>query len=76
SGVRTVADMEASFRRGAAAVLGWPIDDAVQGGSKPADQPGLQVIVQLIDQVHKEESIDKLEATLKRDPPLAYKLMR
>lgn len=76
SGVRTVAEMEASFRRGAAAVLGWPIDDVVQGGSKPADQPGLQVIVQLIDQVHKEDAIDKLEATLKRDPPLAYKLMR
>ena len=29
SGVRTVADMEACFQRGAQAVLGWPIDDAV-----------------------------------------------
>ncbi|MEO8079670.1 MAG: histidine kinase, partial [Caldimonas sp.] len=29
SGVRTVADMEASFARGAHAVLGWPIDDAI-----------------------------------------------
>ena len=30
SGVRTVADMEAAFARGAHAVLGWPIDDAHQ----------------------------------------------
>lgn len=75
-GVRTVSDMEACFRRGAAAVLGWPIDDAIAGNTRSADQPGLEVIVQLIDQVHKEESIEKLENTLKRDPPLAYKLMR
>lgn len=76
NGVRTVSDMEACFRRGAAAVLGWPIDDAIAGNTRSADQPGLEVIVQLIDQVHKEESIEKLENTLKRDPPLAYKLMR
>jgi c-di-GMP phosphodiesterase len=36
----------------------------------------LQVIVQLIDQVHKQDDIEDLENTLKRDPPLAYKLMR
>ncbi len=76
SGVRTVADMEACFRRGAVAVLGWPIHDAIDGATRAADQPGLQVIVQLIDQVHKEEDIEKLENTLKRDPPLAFKLMR
>jgi EAL and modified HD-GYP domain-containing signal transduction protein len=32
--------------------------------------------VMLIDQVHKQDDIEDLEATLKRDPPLAYKLMR
>ncbi len=76
SGVRSVADMETSFRRGANAVLGWPIDDAIKVGSKPADQPALQVIVTLIDQLHRQEEIEVLEQTLKRDPPLAYKLMR
>ena len=29
AGVRTVAELEGSFTRGAAAVLGWPIDDVV-----------------------------------------------
>ncbi len=76
SGITSVADMESSFRRGVAAVLGWPIDSVIGSGSKPADQPALQVIVQLIDQVHREDDIDDLEATIKRDPPLAYKLMR
>ncbi|MBI3380752.1 MAG: HDOD domain-containing protein [Aquabacterium sp.] len=76
AGVSNVPDMETSFRRGAAAVLGWPIDDVIKVGNKPADQPSLQVIVMLIDQVHKQDDIEVLETTLKRDPPLAYKLMR
>ncbi|HET6788370.1 MAG TPA: HDOD domain-containing protein [Aquabacterium sp.] len=77
AGVGNVPDMEASFRRGAVAVLGWPIDDVTQGGNtRNADQPTLQAIVQLIDQVHKEADIEVLENTLKRDPALAYKLLR
>ncbi|RZI84930.1 MAG: HDOD domain-containing protein [Rubrivivax sp.] len=76
SGIRTVDAMENSFRRGATAVLGWPIDDTIEASTRPTDQPALQVIVQLIDQVHKQADIEDLENTLKRDPPLAYKLMR
>jgi EAL and modified HD-GYP domain-containing signal transduction protein len=80
SGVRTVADMEACFARGAEAVLGWPIDDAVTTTAARAGKnvaaPGMQAIVELIRQVDKEEPIDKLETTLKRDPALAFKLLR
>jgi EAL and modified HD-GYP domain-containing signal transduction protein len=80
SGVRTVADMEASFARGAHAVLGWPIDDALNvtaaGTGKPVAQPDQQVIVELIRRVDNEDTIDKLENTLKRDPSLAFKLLR
>src|SRR5580765_4819764 len=71
--------MEACFARGAAAVLGWPFDDAVaraMAGSKPAGQTELTVIVELINRVDKEEPVERLEATLKRDPSLAFKLMR
>jgi EAL and modified HD-GYP domain-containing signal transduction protein len=79
SGVTSVADMEASFNRGAAAVLGWPIDDVLSTaavGGKKAGQTDLQVIVELINRVDKQEPIEKLEGTLKRDPSLAFKLMR
>jgi EAL and modified HD-GYP domain-containing signal transduction protein len=80
SGVRTVADMEGAFGRGAHAVLGWPIDDALNATAaktgKPVAQPDQQVIVELIRRVDNEEAIDKLENTLKRDPSLAFKLLR
>jgi EAL and modified HD-GYP domain-containing signal transduction protein len=79
SGVRTIAEMQACFARGAAAVLGWPIDDAVarpQGSAKTAVKADLQAIVELIHRVDREESIDRLEQTLRRDPTLAFKLLR
>jgi EAL and modified HD-GYP domain-containing signal transduction protein len=79
AGVRTLSELEASFTRGAAAVLGWPIDDVIeQSQAKGHKQPqtDLQVIVELIQRVDKEEPIEKLEGTLKRDPSLAFKLMR
>ena len=78
-GVRTLAEMEACFARGAEAVLGWPIDDVVQSGAlrnKTAGQPDMQVMLELIRQVDTEAPIEKLENTLKRDPSLAFKLMR
>ncbi|WP_246099581.1 EAL and HDOD domain-containing protein [Methylibium rhizosphaerae] len=78
SGVRTLVDMEASFKRGAAAVIGWPMDDVVMQATagKPVAQHDLQVIVELIQRVDKAEPIDKLENTLRRDPTLAFKLIR
>ncbi len=83
SGVARLADMEASFGRGAIAVLGWPMDDAIahaaasgKPSSTKAAAPDLQVMVELIHKVDQAEPIEKLEATLKRDPTLAFKLMR
>ena len=79
SGVRTMAEMEASFERGAQAVLGWPIDDVVSAraqSGKPHGQADLHVIVELIRRVDAEEPIEKLESTLRRDPSLAFKLLR
>ena len=76
SGVRSLAQLDASFERGAHAVLGWPIEDIVAKPGRKAQQPDMQVIVELIRRVDAEESVDKLENTLRRDPTLAFKLLR
>jgi c-di-GMP phosphodiesterase len=78
SGVRTVTEMEGAFRRGAAAVVGWPIDDVVltQARRGPASRPDLSATIQLINMVEEGESIDKIDRKLRSDPTLAYKLMR
>jgi EAL and modified HD-GYP domain-containing signal transduction protein len=76
SGVRSLVQMEAAFQRGAVAVLGWPVDDAVQASAQRGAKPDMQTIVELIRRVDKEEPADRLEAVLKQDPTLAFKLMR
>ena len=68
-GVTTIAQMEGAFRRGAIAVLGWPVDEAVKPrrGSSGGIRPDLQVTLDLINQVNNEEPLSVLEATLKRE---------
>ena len=78
AGVRTLVELDESFKRGAFAVLGWPMEDVIVHvtNGKAGAQPDMQVILELINRVDKAEEIDKLENTLRRDPTLAFKLMR
>jgi len=77
--VRSGTEANEAFQRGAKAVFGLPVDGAFEappGSPKVEVSADLQVLMQLIGQVDKGESPDKLEATLKRDPSLAFKLLR
>ncbi|MCB1981338.1 MAG: HDOD domain-containing protein [Rhodoferax sp.] len=81
SGVATRADVDAAFARGAVAVLGWPIDDALPPSapgkaSGKGVGPDLQIVMQLMQRVDREEPIDRLEAVLRNDPQLAFRLLR
>jgi len=76
AGVRTLVEMEASFQRGAVAVLGWPIDDAIKARPGTQRQPEFTAIVELMRRIDNEESIERLEDVLKLDPTLAFKLLR
>ncbi len=76
SGVSRVSEVEDCFQRGAVAVLGWPIEESVGRGSGKSVAPDLKIIVELINRVDRQESIDRLEAVLKNDPTLAFRLVR
>jgi EAL and modified HD-GYP domain-containing signal transduction protein len=77
AGARSAAATDAAFQAGAAAVLGWPWDDeppAVAGRSSlPSD---IRTVLDLINGVDREEPVAKLEPVLRRDPTLAFRLMR
>ena len=75
TGVQTVADVEGVFERGAAASVGWPLDDVTQKVARPL-QPGQAVVLELLRLVRDDADIAKIDATLKRDPALAFKLLR
>ncbi len=78
AGVQTGAQMAEAFGRGAIAVLGWPIDDPAPGraGAPRGAQPELGAIVELINRVDRQEPVDRLEAVMKNDPTMAFRLMR
>ena len=79
SGLRNAQDIEASFARGAVGVIGWPMHGpyAPPVGVVKRELAGdLQVIVELMSRVDQGEDVERLEQTLKRDPSLAFKLLR
>jgi len=75
TGVQSVADIDTCFARGAAASVGWPLDDASQREARPL-QPGQAVVMELLHLVRDDADIALIDATLKRDPALAFKLLR
>jgi len=77
AGVRTAADAEAAFHRGAIAVQGWPFDDPLPAASARGKvATDIQVVMELIQGVDREQPVGQLEAVLKRDPTLAFRLLR
>ena len=75
TGVQTVADAVACFERDAAACVGWPIEDPAVSAVRPL-QPEQAVVLELLRLVRDYADLQKIELTLRRDPALAFKLLR
>jgi EAL and modified HD-GYP domain-containing signal transduction protein len=75
TGVNSVADVEWAYERGAVASVGWPRDDSNDRALRSL-QPGQSVIIDLIRLVQEDAPAAKIDAVLKRDPALAFKLLR
>lgn len=77
TGARTSADYELAFTRGAIAVSGWPWEDAPPKPSGRSSVPAdITTVMDLINGVDREDPVAKLEGVLRRDPTLAFRLMR
>lgn len=77
AGIRTTAEATTAFERGAVAVLGWPHDDPLpQSSGRSTVAADITAVMELIQGVDAELPVPRLEAILKRDPTLAFRLMR
>ncbi len=75
TGVQSVADAVEAFDRDAAACVGWPLDDQSVNKARPL-QPGQAVVLELLRLVRDDADLDKIDSALRRDPALAFKLLR
>lgn len=76
AGVERIADMELSFKAGATACIGWPWDDALEQASKRTTNPDFTTITELLALIDRGADPGELELVLRRDPSLAYRLLR
>ncbi len=75
-GVTSIELMERCFQTGANAVLGWPMEDAMTYSDRPSSAPDYMAIMQLIAMADRGEDPPKMEAVIRRDPAIAYRLLR
>ena len=66
-----------ALRAGFTAVVGWAVGDAPGADSKAKPIPaGVTTVVDLMQRVDRQEPAEKLEAVVRNDPTLAFRLMR
>jgi EAL and modified HD-GYP domain-containing signal transduction protein len=66
-----------ALKAGFSAVIGWPVGDAPGPGTKSKPIPaGVTTVVDLMQRVDRQEPAEKLEAVVRNDPTLAFRLMR
>jgi EAL and modified HD-GYP domain-containing signal transduction protein len=75
-GVTSIELMERCFNTGANAVLGWPMEDAITYRDRPSSAPDYMAIMQLIAMADRGEDPPRMEAVIRRDPAIAYRLLR
>ena len=77
AGVRNAADIEAALARGAVATFGWPFGDApTMNAGRDTTATDVGLVVELINGVDRDLPVARLEGILKRDPTLAFRLLR
>ena len=66
-----------ALKAGFSAVVGWAVGDAPGADTKSRPIPaGVTTVVDLMQRVDRQEPAEKLEAVIKKDPTLAFRLMR
>lgn len=69
------AELESAYLRGAVGSVGVPIDEAGPTIERPL-QPSQAIVLALLRLAHEGAEMERIEATLRRDPALMFELLR
>lgn len=75
-GVDSIELMERCFKAGAEAVIGWPFADAVNHAGSARTSPDFSTITKLLQMLNRGDDPAPMEEEIKRDPALAFRLLR
>ncbi|RYY59509.1 MAG: HDOD domain-containing protein, partial [Comamonadaceae bacterium] len=62
-------------QQGAWAIAGWPVEDAVHRHAGQPLPPGRRAVVQIMNALDNEPSLEQIEQLLAEEPTLAYRLL-
>ncbi|RYY65576.1 MAG: HDOD domain-containing protein, partial [Comamonadaceae bacterium] len=62
-------------QQGAWAIAGWPVEDSVHRHAGQPLPPGRRAIVQIMNTLDNEPSLEQIEQLLAEEPTLAYRLL-
>jgi EAL and modified HD-GYP domain-containing signal transduction protein len=71
----SLAEVNAAFARGASGSAGWPVADDSARSTRPL-QPAQSVILELMQLLRDDAPAHKVEAVLKRDTALSFRLLK
>lgn len=63
-------------QQGAAALLGWPVEDVLYGYRQHRIQPGRAAIMRLVEAIDADIAMEDIEQLLAQDALLAYRFLR
>jgi EAL and modified HD-GYP domain-containing signal transduction protein len=75
TGAATLAEANAAFERGASGCTDWPLADDSARSTRPL-QPAQSVILELMRLLRDDAPASKVEAVLKRDTALSFRLLK
>jgi EAL and modified HD-GYP domain-containing signal transduction protein len=76
AGVQTIEIMGKCFDTGAEAVIGWPFRDALDHAGQASSNPDFMTVSRLLQMIDREEDTEAMEAEVRQDPALAFRLLR
>jgi len=74
-GARSVEDLDRAFQGGATASVGWPIGDPKHHRARPL-QAAQATVIDALQLARRDAPAEDIDACMKHDPALAFKLLR
>src|SRR5690606_33008550 len=76
AGVQSIEVMGKCFDTGAEAAIGWPFRDALDHAGKASSNPDFMTVSRLLLMIDRDEATEAMEAEVRQDPALAFRLLR